>query len=237
MGWYGAVVAVARVGEVTVIDLGGGDNRLSPDVLSEFHGVLDELEAGSGPRALVTRATGKIWSNGLDLDHMAAEPDDFWTYLAEVERLLARVLVLGVPTVAAVTGHAFGAGAMLSLCHDTTVMRSDRGYWCLPEIDLGMELSAGEHTLVQAKLPPATVNLALTTGHRFDAAAAVAAGIAQESCSDEELAGRAVEIAAARAAKATPTLAGLKLGMYGSVAERIRDDITEALEQHAARRG
>jgi enoyl-CoA hydratase/carnithine racemase len=32
---------------------------------------------------------------------------------------------------------------MLALAHDWRVMRSDRGYFCLPELDLGMPLPVG----------------------------------------------------------------------------------------------
>ena len=133
-------MSVTTVGDVHVIDLGDGDNRLTDDVLNEFHRLLDELENGAGARALVTMGSGKVWSNGLDIEFMSQHPSQMWRYLADVERLLARVIVLGVPTVAAITGHAFGAGAMLALCHDLSVMRSDRGYWCLPEVELGMDL-------------------------------------------------------------------------------------------------
>ena len=58
-------------------------------------------------------ARGKFYSNGLDLDWVLAHPDQWSAYVADVQALLARVLALPMPTVAAVTGHAFGAGAML----------------------------------------------------------------------------------------------------------------------------
>jgi enoyl-CoA hydratase/carnithine racemase len=45
-----------------------------------------------------------------------------------VQSILAKLLAPPMPTVAAVTGHAFGGGAMLGMAHDWRVMRTDRGY-------------------------------------------------------------------------------------------------------------
>jgi hypothetical protein len=77
---------------------------------------------------VVTTGVGKFYSNGLDLDFMSANPAEAQANLAEVHSLFARVLTFPAATVAAVQGHAFGAGAMLVLAHDLCVMRSDRGY-------------------------------------------------------------------------------------------------------------
>lgn len=210
-----------------VVDLGDGENRLSPDVLARFHSALDRLESDNGQRALVTVATGKIWSSGLDLDHLVDHPDRFFPYLAEVQLLMARVIELGCPTVAAVTGHAFGAGAMLSLCHDVTVMRHDGGYWCLPEVDLGMDLTAGEHAILAAKLAPNTLNLALTTGHRFTAAEALQFGIVQHVAPADDVVDRAMAIAGERAPKAVGSLAAIKRGMYAHVTDVLRRDAAD----------
>jgi enoyl-CoA hydratase/carnithine racemase len=220
------------VGDVHVIDLGDGDNRLTHRVLGEVHLLLDELENGVGARALVTKGSGKVWSNGLDIGFMSEHPSEMWRYVADVERLLARVIVLGVPTIAAITGHAFGAGAMFALCHDVSVMRTDRGYWCLPEVDLGMNLSAGEHMLVAERLLPQTRNRALLTGRRFSAVEALAAGIVDEIAEAGDVVNRAVEIATERAPKAVSNLTDLKRSMYGSVADALLQDAGEALAEH-----
>lgn len=63
-------MSVTTVGDVHTIDLGDGDNRLTDDVLDEFHRLLDELEHGVGARSLVTRGSGKVWSNGLDIEFL-----------------------------------------------------------------------------------------------------------------------------------------------------------------------
>ncbi len=216
-------------GHVYRFDLGDGDNPMSLAVLEAFASVLDEIEAADGARALVTSASGKVWSNGLDLAWMMERSGDVSSYLEQVHRLLARIIEIGVPTVAAVTGHAFGAGAMLSLCHDVTVMRTDRGYWCLPEVDLDMFLLPGEQAIVTAKLPSATVNEALTTGRRYSATEALAAGIVHEVAPEADVVDRAIAIAKERAVKATGSLTAIKRGLYGEVADRLRRDMAEVL--------
>jgi enoyl-CoA hydratase/carnithine racemase len=70
-----------------------------------------------------------------------------------VHELLARVLEIGVPTVAALQGHTFAAGAMLALAHDHRVMRADRGFFCLPEVDLGLTFTPEMSALIAARLP------------------------------------------------------------------------------------
>src|SRR6187455_3180922 len=109
---------LSRTGDVFVLDLGDTENRFHPDWLAAVDDALTEVAKTDGPRALVTSATGKFWSNGLDLDWLGRNADQFQSYATSVQVLLARVLELPVPTVAALQGHVFAAGAMLALAHD-----------------------------------------------------------------------------------------------------------------------
>jgi enoyl-CoA hydratase/carnithine racemase len=152
---------------VRVLDLGDGENRFQPAWVDAVNELLDQVETVGSPCALVTCATGKIWSNGLDLDWFAVNPDDAETFLALVHQLFARVLVLPVATVAAITGHAFAAGAMLATAHDFKVMRADRGYWCCPEVDLGLPFTPGMDALLRACLPIRAAHEPMTTGRRY----------------------------------------------------------------------
>jgi enoyl-CoA hydratase/carnithine racemase len=60
---------------VFVLDLGDTENRFHPDWLGAVDAALDEVERAHAPSALVTAATGKFFSNGLDLDWLSAHPD------------------------------------------------------------------------------------------------------------------------------------------------------------------
>lgn len=202
---------------VYLLDLGDGENRLHPDFLTELEALLDEVAKDGEPRALVTAATGKFWSNGLDLDWLFAHPEQFDDYARRVQGLFARVLTLPIVTVAALQGHTFAAGAMLSLCHDLRVMRADRGFWCLPEADIKIPFSPGMSALIQSRLTPQTAHEAMVTARRFGGEEAYARQIVDRAVGADEVRAAAIALARELAGKAGPTLETIKKRMYAPV--------------------
>ncbi|KUH96134.1 enoyl-CoA hydratase-related protein [Mycobacterium sp. IS-1556] len=204
-------------GAVFVLTLGADENRFHPDRLAAINSALDEVEATDGPKAVVTTGEGKFYSNGLDLDFMAANPDAAEANLADVHALFARVLAFPAPIVAAVQGHAFAAGAMLALAHDLIVMRADRGYFCLPEVDLGIPFTAGMNALIRSRLPIATAHEAMTTARRYGGDDALAAGIVAQTAGEADVVDAAVDRAQALAAKAGAVFGTIKARLYAEV--------------------
>ena len=211
---------LSRSGDVHVLHLGDGENRFSPDWMHQVHDLLGEVTADPAP--LVTTAEGKIWSNGLDLEWLQANPTEFQSYISDAQHLLARMLELPVPTVAAVQGHCFAAGAMLSLCHDQRVMRADRGWWCLPEIDINLPFTPGMSALVTSRLTSQAATLAMTTGHRFGGEAAAAVGIVDHLAGEGEVHQTAIGIAQQLVGKNPDVLAQIKATMHGDVLAALR---------------
>src|SRR5512142_2666661 len=191
-----------RQDDVFILDIGATENRFHPDWVTAVNSLLDEVERGDGPRALVTTATGKFFSNGLDLEWLMAHGEQAIEYVSGVNELLARVLTLPVVTVAAMQGHAFAAGAMLSLAHDFRVMRADRGYWCLPEADLGIPFTRGMSALIQARLAPQAAHEAMITARRYSGVDAAAAAIVDRAVDEDAVRSTAVELAGLGAGKA-----------------------------------
>lgn len=212
-----------RQDNVFVLDLGDGENRFHPDWIASANAALDEVEKTEGPRALVTTATGKIFSNGLDLDWLFANADQYQDYVISVHELLARTLSLPVITVAALQGHTFAAGAMFSLAHDFRVMRADRGYWCLPEADINIPFTPGMAALIQARLTPQAAHEAMVTARRFGGHDAAAAGIVDRAVDEDAVRAAAVEIAQAQVGKAGDTLGTIKARMYAPALHALRD--------------
>jgi Delta3-Delta2-enoyl-CoA isomerase len=215
------MIDVRREGDVHVLRLDDGENRFSPGLLDELDAALDAVTAAPAPRALVTTGTGKFYSNGLDLDRLGGDPDEWGPYLARVHGLFARLLTLPMPTVAAVNGHAFAAGGMLALAHDHRVMRADRGYFCLPEVDLGLPFTPGMSALIQSRLPAPTAHEAMVTGRRYGGEDAAAVGIVHRTAPETEVVSAALALAAPLAAKDGGTIAKIRTRMYAPVLEAL----------------
>ncbi|WP_102417227.1 enoyl-CoA hydratase-related protein [Mycobacterium sp. 4858] len=171
---------------IAVLHLGEDENRFSPEFLGAINEQLDDIEK-AGAHGLVTTAGGKFYTNGLDLDWLGAHAEQTQDYVARVQALLARVLTFPTPTAAAITGHAFGAGAMLAMAHDVRVMRTDRGFFCFPEVDIRIPFTDGMAALIQAKLTPRAAVASMTTGRRFGGEEAAELGIVDATAAEGEV--------------------------------------------------
>jgi enoyl-CoA hydratase/carnithine racemase len=121
---------------------GDYENRFNLDVVQEFNVNLDKI-LETGARALViTGGTGKFFSNGHDVVWLEKTFDnkEAHRFIIEYYKLLARLLAYPLPTVAAVNGHAFAGGCLLAMALDYRVMRPDRGFICMNEIDMVPEI-------------------------------------------------------------------------------------------------
>jgi len=199
---------------IAILNLGPDENRFSPEWLDTVNGLLDDALEHAKP--LITVGTGKFYSNGLDLDWLMSHGDQTDWYVGRVHALFSRILTLPLPTVAAVNGHAFGAGAMLAVAHDYRVMRSDRGYLCFPEVDINIPFTPGMASLIQAKVTPQTAVTAMTTGHRYGGEAAVAAGLADRAVSEDQVLSVAVDLMKPLEGKNSGTLGAIKTTMFAA---------------------
>jgi enoyl-CoA hydratase/carnithine racemase len=205
-------------GDVRIVRWNDDENRVNPDSMAEWHALLDHLEDVDGPMALVVTGTGKYFSNGLDLDRFASAPDEVGPTVDALHLLFGRMLLFPAYTVAALNGHAFAAGAMLSACFDARVMRTDRGYWCVPEVDLGLPFSEGMAAAVTARLPAEAAQDAMLTGRRYTAEEALALGIVTETADEQRVLPTAVALAAPIAGKDRRVIAEHKRLLFGAAA-------------------
>jgi len=160
---------------VAVVTLNRDENRFNPDFLEACLDVLDKVENETDALTLVVKSSHeKIFSNGIDLEWLAPiiQKDDINTakdYFYQMNALFKRIVTYPMITIAAITGHAFAGGAILCCAFDFRFMRSDRGYFCFPEVDLGIPFLPGMNAMLKKAIPLYKLEEMEYTGKRLTA--------------------------------------------------------------------
>jgi enoyl-CoA hydratase/carnithine racemase len=188
--------------DVAVITLNDGENRFNPPFLASFLGALNAVEQETGARALVvTSSHQKIFSNGIDLEWLtplvqSGKDEEAKAFFRRMMDLFQRILMYPMPTVAAISGHAFAGGAILCCAFDFRFMRSDRGFFCFPEVDLGIPFLPGMIAIITRAMSLQVFEEMQYTGMRMTAEQCVEKGFVAKACAREELDRAAVGFAA-----------------------------------------
>lgn len=214
------MIDLTREGNVFVLTMNDGENRWNTTFVRAMSKALDEVEASTGPAALVTTsASKKFYSNGLDLEWRATKGEhrggDRDVFGDEFMTLAGRLITFPVPTVSAINGHAFGAGFMNALCHDVRIMRSDRGFICANEVELGMVIPDPELALFRHKIPMNAFFETVQLAKRWTGPDALNAGIVQQVAELDSL----TDVAVQKAEELSRL--GANREVYGKMKERV----------------
>ncbi len=203
---------------VFIATLDRGENVIDPPFVERFGAVLDEIEAASGPRTLVTTGSGRFFSTGLSLRYVETlDADALQMFLTTVDHLLARLVSAPFVTVAAINGHCIATGALLALAHDYRVMRADRGFFALPSVDVGIPFTHGMTALISRKVPPPWSDDLAISGDRFGGREASSRHVVHRAVPEDAVVPMAVEIAVRHSGKDAETLGTIKQRLYHDV--------------------
>lgn len=160
---------------VAVLTMNSGENRFNFDFFDAFLSVMDEIENQTSATTLVvTSADEKIFSNGIDLDWLMPMVqkegmEASIKFIGRLNEFLKRIYLFPLITIAAISGHAFAGGAILCCAFDFRFMRTDRGYFCLPEVDLKIPFTPGLLALLKKAIPVHIIDEMQYTGKRYTA--------------------------------------------------------------------
>jgi len=212
----GVVDADRPLGSIAVLDFGEGENRLNNEFMSEVNACLDHV-VESDAVGLVLGGSGTTFCQGFDLAAVDGDVGRIGEFGVAFQQLIERLLVFPLPTVAKVNGHAIAAGAVLALSADARVQRIDRGWFSLPEVDLGAGFTPFLVELLRTKTSPETVADATLTGRRYGGADAVTAGLASGAFDLDQLEHQAIQLCRSRGPKKREHLVRIKQCLYRSV--------------------
>lgn len=204
---------------VAVVRLDDGKaNAVSHRVVEQLHLALDRATADADAVAIIGRE-GKF-SAGFDLSVMTEGADATRGLVRAGGELVMRVFTHPQPTVAAVTGHALAAGALLCLACDTRIGAADvRAKIGLNETAIGMGLPWYGIRLGEARLSVRHRQRAILQAELYDMDGAVDAGYLDELVAGNDL----VDTAVARAR----SLGALPAGAHAFTKDRLRRAIAE----------
>ncbi len=187
-----SVVGIENDGSVAVIKMTNGENRHNKVFEESMSSALDEVAGDESITAAVLTSTdSKNWSQGIDLEWLMQQMNEKNTdmirqFLHGMDQVFRKLLVLPVPVIAAINGHAYANGAILATHCDFRFMRSDRGFFCLPEVNLDIQFTPAMHRLFYHKYPSFVVNRLMLTGERMTAPELEKHQIIEKACANTE---------------------------------------------------
>ncbi len=191
-----SLVEVRREGAVCVLTLNREEklNALSSELERELGAALTGDEVRSSACVVLTGA-GRAFSAGADIGEFRDRtPEAVIAYYRDTGDVYERVASLPQPTLSAIGGYCLGGGLELALATDFRIA-DETAVFGFPEVSLGIvPSSGGTHRLVRLVGPGRAKELFLLGG-RFDAAAALAAGLVTEVVGPGAALDRACELA------------------------------------------
>ncbi len=172
-------------------------------------------------RAVVLAGTPGAFCSGADLRWLTQaleSGEDLAPGLQSFQGLTLRVVELGKPVVAAVTGPAVGFGADLALACDLRVV-AESAYLQEKFAAIGLMPDGGGSYFLTRLLGPARALELLMLGSRIDAAQAVSLGLATSMTADADTERAALALAATLAQAAPLALSRIKHAVHGGATE------------------
>ncbi|KVI09790.1 enoyl-CoA delta isomerase 1, peroxisomal [Cynara cardunculus var. scolymus] len=158
---------------------GDDDHRLNPKLLDSIRAAVNRVRSETTtPSVFITTAQGKFFSNGYDLAWSQSDPERHILMSSKLRLLVRDIISLPMPTIAAVSGHASAGGFILAQAHDYVLMRKDRGFLYMSEMDIKLVVPDWFVKLLKNKIgSPAALRDVVLRADKVTAEAAVAKGI------------------------------------------------------------
>ncbi len=213
---------------LAVLTMTNGENRHNLLFAQAMQQTINEiLQDPAVESILLTSDDPKSFSQGVDIDWLAGrmqagDTQAIKDFMYGMNAVFKALLLCPVPVIAAINGHAFGNGAILACACDFRFMRADRGYFCFPEVDLGIPFLPGMIAWVKKAIPYYKFQELKFSGRRVGAAELEIHHVVEKACPDQE--------SLLREAGAFAKSFHKKRGIFGEMKKRMHHEIIQIME-------
>jgi enoyl-CoA hydratase len=224
-----AAVTTERRDAVLVVHLDDGKvNALSFEMIAAINAALDEAEGDDEIRAVVLHGRPGKFSAGFDLGVMLGDDmSAVITLVADGGALVHRLYGSSIPVVAASTGHALAAGALLLLGCDVRVAGDAEAKVGLNEVAIKMVLPNWALTIAADRLSKRHLQRALANARITTPRDAIDVGFVDEVVAEGDELDRAVAVAAELAATLDPSA-------YARTVRAVRGPVLDLMTEQVA---
>lgn len=174
-------------------------NAVAPGLVDDLLDALDRVAAREDVRAVVLAGRGRAFCAGHDMKEPRPEGDPR-RRLERLQAVTERLRSLPQAVIAAVHGHAIGAGAEFTLGCDL-VIGADDAVFRFPEAELGLSVTGATSRLLPLLVGPLKAKELLLFGERIEAPAALELGLVNTVVAQHELREHALRWAESIAAR------------------------------------
>lgn len=188
-----SVITWEKAETVGIITMTNGENRHNPEFVRALLDAFDALEGDPEIASIIiTSSDPKNWSQGIDLQWISGAVtgnrlQEVRDFMYGLNQIFKRILLYPMPVIAAINGHAFGDGSIMACACDFRFMKSDRGYFCFPEIDISIPFLPGMMAIVRKAVPTHKLEELVFSGKRAVAVELEAAHVIVKACDNAEI--------------------------------------------------
>ena len=215
-----------KVARITFDD--GKANVYTPEVLTELSEMFTRAAEDQGVTAVLLAGRPGRFSAGFDLSIMTSSQEAMRALVAQGGRFVGQLLLHPTPVVAACTGHALAAGALVLLGADYRIGAEGSFQVGLNEVAIGMPLPVWAVELARYRMPPSKFDR-IILGEVGDPQAAAAAGFLDDVVDGDDLFDAATAMASKLSERRRGAVSGTKTRARTELVRRMLEGMDEDL--------
>jgi len=161
-------------------------NAMSVEVFDGLSRAADQIAAMTDARVVVVSGEGRSFSSGIDTSSFGTVSSDPPGQIARAQAGFRKIAGLAIPTIAAVRGHALGAGLQLALACDLRVVSRNASLGLL-EARYGLVPDLGGTQQLPRLVGPSTAKKMIWLAERVDGEEAGRIGLADVVVDEADL--------------------------------------------------